>query len=136
MNPLPHHDEPFQLRCDPPRKRRMRNMSFALTTDAVRQRTKTVTRRLAWHTLKPGDRVAAVRQCMGLARGEKVERLATIRILANDSEPLAAILDRPDDPRLEGFPELSPQDFVTMFATKMRCTPETVVQRIEFEYLD
>lgn len=32
-----------------------RNMSFSMTTEAVRNRTKTVTRRLGWEFLKPGD---------------------------------------------------------------------------------
>ena len=34
-----------------------RHMSFSMTTEAVRNRTKTVTRRLAWWDLKPGEHV-------------------------------------------------------------------------------
>lgn len=38
----------------------MRNMSFALTKRQVLERTKTVTRRLGWEKLRPGDLVRAV----------------------------------------------------------------------------
>ena len=37
-----------------------RNMSFMITKEQVRNRTKTVTRRLGWAFLKPGDIVNAV----------------------------------------------------------------------------
>ena len=50
-----------------------RNMSFSLTTDQVRNRTKTVTRRLGWwknkhgkRLLQVGDIVNACVKCMGL----------------------------------------------------------------------
>ena len=33
----------------------MRNISFMLTTQQFRNRTKTVTRRMGWWNLKPGD---------------------------------------------------------------------------------
>lgn len=39
-----------------------RNMSFALTTDQVKDRVKTVTRRNGWWFLKPGDIVNAVKK--------------------------------------------------------------------------
>lgn len=38
----------------------MRNMSFALTTPQILNRSKTVTRRAGWSFLKPGDIVCAV----------------------------------------------------------------------------
>lgn len=37
-----------------------RNMSFALTTSQIRDRSKTVTRRFGWWFLVPGDQVWAV----------------------------------------------------------------------------
>ena len=43
-----------------------RNMSFALTTEQVRRREKTVTRRRGWWFLKPGDIVTAVKKARGL----------------------------------------------------------------------
>lgn len=40
-----------------------------------------------------------------------------------------------DECRREGFPEMSPEEFVTMFcATHKHCTPETTLTRIEFRY--
>jgi len=42
-----------------------RCMSFSMTTDAVRNRTKTVTRRLGWNFLKPGDLLWAVEKGWG-----------------------------------------------------------------------
>ena len=68
----------------------MRNMSFALTTEQIRARTKTVTRRLGWEFLKPGDLVQAVVKCQGLKKGEKVEPLAELRIVAVRRESLNA----------------------------------------------
>lgn len=60
----------------------MRNMSFSLTTPQMRDRTKTLTRRLGWYSLKPGDRVQAVVKGMGLKKGEKVERLCVIEVVS------------------------------------------------------
>ena len=57
-----------------------RNMSFAITTSQVRDRSKTVTRRLGWRFLKRGDVVCAVVKNMGLKKGEKVQRLCRILI--------------------------------------------------------
>lgn len=46
-----------------------RNMSFTLTIEQMRARTKTVTRRKGWAFLKPGDLVWAVVKGMGLKPG-------------------------------------------------------------------
>lgn len=70
----------------------MRNMSFALTTDQVRQQTKTVTRRLGWKTLKPDTLIQPVVKGMGLKKGETVERIGgPIRVLNVRREPLNII---------------------------------------------
>ncbi len=58
-----------------------RNMSFSMTTAQFRARTKTVTRRLGWWNLKPGDVIMGVEKAMGLKKGEKVKRLGRIRIV-------------------------------------------------------
>ena len=42
-----------------------------LTKEQILARTKTVTRRLGWWFLKPGDVVWACEKCMGLKKGEK-----------------------------------------------------------------
>jgi len=43
-----------------------RNISFALTTKQIRNRSKTVTRRLGWLHIKKGDVLNACVKCMGL----------------------------------------------------------------------
>ena len=108
----------------------MRNMSFALTEAQLLDGSKTVTRRLGWKTLKPGDRFQAVRKAMGLKKGERVEPLAVCEVLSICRERLDAIDQQ--DCRLEGFPDLSPVLFVDMFCRAMRCTPATIVTRIWF----
>lgn len=111
----------------------MRNMSFALTTDQILARTKTVTRRLGWLCLRNGDSVQAVKKCMGLKPGEKLERLCVIRVVGVTRVPLCAIT--PEDCAREGFPSMTPTEFVEFFCkTHKGCTPDTIVTRIEFDY--
>ena len=50
-----------------------RNMSFMITTEQIKNRTKTVTRRLGWNFLKPGEVVNACEKCRGLKAGQKVQ---------------------------------------------------------------
>lgn len=114
----------------------MRNMSFQLTKDQFLNRTKTVTRRLGWSFLKPGQELMGCEKCMGLKKGEKVRKLGRIRIQSVIREPLSHIAQRPLDPALEGFPGMSPSDFIGMFVKHMHCQEETIVTRIEFEHLD
>ena len=111
----------------------MRNMSFALTTEQVINRTKTVTRRFGWWFLKPGDKVRAVRKAMGLRKGEKIEPLAEIEILSVRAEPLNAITK--DDCVKEGFPEFEPCDFVNMLVKHYKAEPNATINRIEFRYI-
>lgn len=116
-----------------------RLMSVAYTEQAVVDRRKTVTRRLGWRFLKPGDRVTLVRKAMGRRRPdgtvEPLVRLAEVEIVAVRREPLAAITN--DDVAREGFdPPLGAWWFVDMFTAAMRCTPRTEVTRIEWRYLD
>ena len=118
----------------------MRNMSFALTVEQIQNGTKFVTRRLGWLHLKPGDMLRPVRKCMGLKPGEKIEALRDpVRVVGVRREALRAMLDSQeygnDECNFEGFPNLTPAQFVDMFcASHKPCTPETVVTRIEFEY--
>ncbi|MBL3601592.1 MAG: HNH endonuclease [gamma proteobacterium endosymbiont of Lamellibrachia anaximandri] len=97
-----------------------RNMSFALTTDQFKARTKTVTRRLGWGFLKPGDTVMGCRKCMGLKPGEKLERLGLIRILNVRREPLSRMFTEHTyglmETTKEGFPEMGTLDFIDMLA--------------------
>ena len=110
-----------------------RNMSFMLTTEQVRNKTKTVTRRLGWWFLKAGDIVNAVEKGQGLKKGEKVKRIYQIRILRSGGEELTSI-DKEECIK-EGFPEMNPEEFVEMFCKHNKCKPVDCVNRIEFEYL-
>jgi hypothetical protein len=114
-------------------------MSFSATTEQIRKRTKTVTRRLGWESLKPGDLVQAVEKAQGLKKGEKVVKLAVLRIVSNRREQLDRLLEvwyaegRLEVER-EGFPGVSVQGFIEMFCKLNRCLACRMVNRIEFEY--
>lgn len=111
-----------------------RAMSFAITTQQMRAKTKRVTRRLRWTGLQPGDLVQACEKCMGFKKGERrPPPIGLIRIVSTRFEQLKFITAA--DCALEGFPEMNPNEFVTMFCAAMKCDPETVVNRIEFEPL-
>ena|SRR3990167_2357984 len=116
-------------------------MSFALTTEQVKAGTKTVTRRMGWRTLQPGTLIQPVRKGMGLKPGEKIERLrGPIRVTGVTLEPLRRMMDDPkygiEECIREGFGEVPIYEFVQMFCgTHKGCTPDSIVTRIEFEYL-
>ena len=84
--------------------------------------------------MKAGELVNGVEKAMGLRKGEKIVMLGQHRIVSTRAEPLNAITV--EDCRREGFPELTPAQFVDMFCRHNRCTPETVINRIEFQYVD
>jgi hypothetical protein len=120
----------------------VRNMSFSLTTEQMRRRTKDVTRRCAWWKLRAGDRVMAVEKGMGLKAGEKAVRIHAIEILSVRPERLDKMLTEltygMDEVRREGFPEMSPLEFVTMFCAThdtRKARGATIVNRIEFRHL-
>ncbi len=110
-----------------------RNMSFALTTRQIRRGIKTVTRRLGWKNLRPGELFWAVEKAQGLKKGEKIKRLALLKCVSNRS----VMLDRIDaaDVAREGFAGMAPRCFVAMFMAEMQCRPSSWVRRIEFEYV-
>lgn len=114
----------------------MRMMSFALTERQLMDGTKTVTRRTGWANLQPGTRLLAVRKAMGLKAGEKVQVLCEVDVVSVRREALCCI-DAEDCAR-EGFPHLTPADFIAFFTAKVK-TPgmgrhisEITVTRIEF----
>lgn len=118
------------------------NMSFMHTTDQIRNRTKTLTRRLGWKKVKPGQILNACVKCMGLRLGEKIERLCQIRVVSVRREPLNKLMHNKkygkSEAVKEGFPELDGPKFVDMFceAMKPRDGCFAIVTRIEFEYLE
>lgn len=116
-----------------------------LTKEQVRARTKTVTRRMGWRNLKPGEMLSGVEKGMGLKPGEKIIRIDTIRVVDARFEPLRRMTDDLDygfeECRKEGFgdhPLLRfPSEFVQFFCRSHKgCTPETEITRIEFEYME
>ncbi len=110
-----------------------RNMSFSLTTQQVREKTKTVTRRNGWWFLRPGDVLNAVEKAMGLKKGEKIRKIGLIQVLSVRREQLNQITA--EDVAREGFPKWSPDDFIKMYRTHNRCEDTAIVNRIEFCYL-
>lgn len=110
-----------------------RNMSFAMTTEQFRNKTKTVTRRFGWLFLKAGDEVCGVEKAMGLQKGEKIKPLGMIRVVSVRQEPLSAITQ--DDVMREGFPDWTPKQFIQMLVDHYKVDPSESVNRIEFEYI-
>lgn len=113
-----------------------RLMSVSLTEQAVRDRTKTVTRRLGWRFLKPGARLTLCRKVMGRRLGEPLVKLAEVEVVDVRREPLAWIHRDPGEPAREGLPHLTTEGFVAFFCSHMRCTQADMVTRIEWTYLD
>lgn len=114
-------------------------MSFALTTDQIKARTKTVTRRKGWNFLKTGEVINACVKCMGLKPGEKIQRLGQIRVTDVRREPLNAMAEvsyGAAESAKEGFPHMAGTQFIHMFCKHMGGYADQEVTRIEFEYLD
>lgn len=111
-------------------------MSFAITTDQIRSRQKTVTRRVGWEFLKPGDLLQPIVKGQGLKKGETVEKIGgPIRVVNVSQQQLRDIT--PQDVFREGFPRMTVREFVTMFKKSHRaCYVDTKVTRIEFEFVD
>lgn len=131
----------------------MKNISFSATIEKFRARRKHVTRRLKWLDLKPGNQLMGCEKVQGIKKGELV-RMGPITILEVNREPLAHILRKyyrtipqavcdayidvsgsVSEMVLEGFPELTPVQFVDMFCEMNDCEPETEVTRILFDYV-
>ncbi|WP_228537873.1 hypothetical protein [Nocardia sp. XZ_19_231] len=108
---------------------------MSLTEEQVRARKKSVTRRMGWAYLRPGERVTLCRKVMGRRRGEPLVRIVDVEVLDIRREPLDAITA--EDVRAEGFPDMTPKQFVEFFcATHKGCTPASEVTRIRWRYLD
>lgn len=123
-------------------KARGRRMSVSLTLEAVRARTKTVTRRAAhtWGDLKPGDRLVLIEKGMGLRKGEKQVVVDVVVIVSNELEPLSNVTEH--EVYLEGFGgQKTAEEFVRFWLLSHDGNPdlegalETEVRRIEWRYL-
>lgn len=131
-----------------------RLMSVAMTTDAVLERRKTVTRRTNWwedkngrRLLQAGDRLTLCRKVQGRKPGEPIERLAEVEVVDVRREPLCAVAGPYVPGRngavtwpevvAEGFPDMDPTEFMRRFfidAQGIGAMDE--VTRIEWRYLD
>ena len=111
----------------------MRLMSFAATTPQMRDRSKTVTRRLGWKHAKVGDRALAVEKARGVRREDRVE-LGVIEFTGVRREHLEEMPR--DDVAREGFPGKSIAWFVGMFCRLNRCNSANVVTRIAFRFVE
>lgn len=117
----------------------MRLMSFSLTTEQMRKREKTVTRRLGWDFLLPGQLLCAVEKGMGLKKGETVKRIGVVRVVSVTKEPLTKLIYDDAYGRAEvikeGFPEMTPLEFVEMFCQHNKVDQTWRVNRIELEHV-
>jgi hypothetical protein len=110
-----------------------RNMSFMLTTEQIKNKTKTETRRLGWRLLNPGDILNACEKCQGLKKGEKVKVICQIQVVQVWREQLMHMTE--GNVLLEGFPDKSKEWFIDMFCRTHKCTQHTIVTRIVFKYI-
>jgi hypothetical protein len=118
-----------------------RLMSVAFTEQAVRDRTKTVTRRKGWwtdkngrHLVKPGDRITLCRKVMGRKKGEPLERICDVEIVSVRRECLwMGVRNRADEMEREGFPLTFVQRY---FVEEQGIDWMDDVTRIEWRYLD
>lgn len=123
-----------------------RRLSCSMTVDAVRDRTKTVTRRHpdTWRTLAAGDRLTLIEKGMGLPKGAKQVVLAEVEVVDVRVEPIGGIT--PAELILEGLPHMSRLDFIRMWlaghgyralarATLTGEAMHVLCRRIEWRYL-
>lgn len=118
----------------------MRNISFSLTTDQIKTHQKTVTRRLGWKNVKPGELLQACVKCQGIKKGEHPEKLCVIRVVSVRREQLKTLRTNLApygriECYAEGFPYLTATQFISMFCEHNHCQPETMITRIEFAYV-
>lgn len=118
-----------------------RLMSVAFTEQAVRNRTKTVTRRKGWTFVKPGDRLILCRKVMGRKKGEPLVRIAEVEVTAACREHLSNLTEFPaygvSEMHREGFPGMDPGRFILdYFVDAQGIDPDDLVTRIEWRYLD
>lgn len=115
-------------------------MSFHATVEAFRNRSKTVTRRLRWNTLRPGDLLMGVNKSpFALRPGETLDRLGVVEVLDTRRERLD-LIDLADVKRegltFVGMPTSEwPRLFVELMGEKYGIAPDTIVNRIEFRHL-
>ena len=124
-------------------------MSVAFTEAAVRDRTKTVTRRKGWwedkngrRMVKPGDRLTLCRKVMGRKNGEPLERVAEVEVIHVQRHALSDLLaadpqEAREEMRNEGVPGMDPAEFIRRYFVEAQgMDVGDFVTRIEWRYLD
>jgi hypothetical protein len=109
-------------------------MSFALTEAQVVEGRKDMTRRSGWLFAKVGDICWAVNKSQGLKPGEHPRKICQIEITEIRRERLNEITA--EDVRREGFPEMTPADFVRFFCKAMGGTRDQLLTVIGFRRLE
>ncbi len=122
-----------------------RRMSCSMTIDAVRARTKTVTRRHVdtWTTLKPGDRLTLIEKGMGLPKGAHQVVLAEVEITDVRVEPITDLVYETGGTRREGLPGMGDWEFIRFWLkghgygayTPVANAQKIPCRRIEWRYL-
>jgi len=119
------------------------NISFSMTTQQVRNRTKRVTRRLGWLWIVKAPKpviLQAIEKGQGLKRGEHVVKICPIRVVGARLETLKKMIWHREygleEVIKEGVPWMTPEYFVQWFCKGHHCTPDRVITRIEFEYME
>lgn len=110
------------------------NISFSMTKDQIRARTKSETRRLGWSKLRVGQVLQGIEKGQGMKKGEHPVHLAWVRVVAVRQEPLDAIT--PEAVAAEGFPGKSPAWFVDFFCRANGCNAAEPVTVIQFKYVN
>jgi hypothetical protein len=114
----------------------MKRMSFSMTTAAARAHTESVTRRLGWWSVKPGEVIMAIEKGMGLKKGEKQVEIGPFRVVSAKGEQVRDFFKYgPEECAREGFPDLTPVQFVAMFKRHHSIPDNWPVNRIEIEWL-
>lgn len=123
----------------------MRNISFMLTTDQVRDSRpghvlKDVTRRLGWWGAQVGDIYMGVEKGQGIPKGGKIARIRPVQITSVRFEPVQAIVEQPirdgvPETVSEGFPDMDPWEFLAFFCKHNRCGAYDMCNRLGFRYL-
>lgn len=125
-----------------------RRMSCSMTIDAVRDRTKTVTRRHVdtWRTLKPGDRLILIEKGMGLPKGAKQVVLAEVEVVDVRVEPItllsSAVRYGRQEVTAEGFDDYDPVSWVDWWCDAHGVprwdehNRHTLCRRIEWRYVE
>lgn len=119
-----------------------RLMSFAMTTEQYKNRSKTVTRRWGWLHAKVGMEFSGVEKAMGLKKGEKIKHIGPGRIKNVRREPLDAMIKDieygREEMKKEGYPfgMTCPKEFVEKLAKSAGKKTSDLITRIEFEHIN